>query len=288
VTAGADLHAAYRVCRRMQRRHDPTYYWATLRLPREVRPAVHALYGFVRYADEIVDGPSRSSDPAVRRQALDGWQVALEHARHTGTSREPIIAALVDAERRHDLPLDELSIYMDSMRVDCGPVRLATESDLDRYMRGSAGAVGLIMAPLLGTPVALRPAMAQLGAAFQLTNFLRDVREDFTLDRVYLPAEGFARHGASVADIAAHRMSDGLRRLIAAEVSRARGLFERTRSVHEAVHPSVRSGILLARSIYERVLDQIEVLDFDVVSAPVRVPLWQLGWAALGALAPAR
>ena len=154
-------------------------------------------------------------------------------------------------------------------------------------MRGSAGAVGLIMAPLLGTPDELHPAMAQLGAAFQLTNFLRDVQEDFALDRVYLPADGFVRHGASVEDIASRRMSDGLRGLVAAEVSRARGLFDRTRSIHEAVHPSVRSGILVARSIYERVLDRIETLDFDVVSGPVRVPPWQLGRAALGALAPA-
>src|SRR5262249_3392740 len=106
-----------------------------------------------------------------------------------GFSRHPVIAALVDAGRRHDLPLAELAVYMDSMRVDCGPVRMATRAELDRYMRGSAGAVGLNMAPLLGVPTTLHRTVAKLGTAFQLTNFIRDVREDYELDRVYLPAQ---------------------------------------------------------------------------------------------------
>ena len=96
-----------------------------------------------------------------------------------------MIAALVDAGERHDLPLDELRVYMRSMRVDCGPVRIATREELDRYMDGSAGAVGRVMAPLLGSPDP--QDVARLGVAFQLTNFIRDVREDWELDRVYLP-----------------------------------------------------------------------------------------------------
>jgi phytoene synthase len=284
----ADLRSAYRTCRRMQRRHDPTYYWATLRLPAEVRPAVHALYGFVRGADELVDGPDRPSSPDGRRRALDGWQAELEHGRSAGHSCHPVIAALVDAGRRHDLPLGELSAYMDSMRLDCGPVRVADRSELDRYMRGSAGAVGLIMAPLLGAPAELHPAVARLGTAFQLTNFIRDVREDYELDRVYLPAADCARHGVTVGDIAARRMSDGLRALLAAEVRRARNLFSDTARLHEVLHPSVRRGIVLARSVYEGILDRVEALGFDVLAGPVRLSPWQLGGVGLTALAPGR
>lgn len=284
--SGADLRLAYRTCRRMQRRHDPTYYWATLRLPAHVRPAVHALYGFVRGADELVDGADRPPGPDERRRALDRWQDELEQGRAQGYSRHPVIAALVDAGRRHDLPLGELSAYMDSMRLDCGPVRVADRSELDRYMRGSAGAVGLIMAPLLGAPAELHPAVAQLGTAFQLTNFIRDVREDYELDRVYLPAEERRRHGVSVDDIAARRMSHGLSALLAAEVSRARDLFADTARVHELLHPSVRRGIVLARSVYERILDRVEALGFDVLAHPVRVSPWQLGAVGLTALAP--
>jgi 15-cis-phytoene synthase len=278
---GPDLHAAYRTCRRMQRRHDPTYYWATMRLPREVRPAVHALYGFVRGADQLVDGPDRPPDPAARRLALDRWEAELERGIARGSSEHPVIAALVDAGQRHGLPLGELSVYMDSMRVDCGPVRVATSAELDTYMRGSAGAVGLIMAPLLGAPPDLHATVAELGTAFQLTNFIRDVREDCELDRVYLPAEQRALHGVTLHDIRARRTTDGLRTLLAGEVARARRMFASSAVLDEALHPATRPGIRLACSVYERVLDRVEALNFDVLSDRVRVPAWQLGTAAI-------
>ncbi len=280
-----EVRMAYRACRRMQRRHDPTYYWATQRLPPKIRPAVHALYGFVRGADELVDGADRPGDPAGRRRALDAWQAELERGRASGCSRHPVIAALVDAGRRHELPLGELSIYMDSMRLDCGPVRVANRAELDRYMRGSAGAVGMIMAPLLDTPAELHSEVARLGSAFQLTNFIRDVAEDFALDRIYLPADELARHGVSVDDIAKQRQSDGMRSLLAAEVDRARRLFAGSRSLDRGLPASVRPGVHVARSVYERILDRIEARDFDILSSPVRVPPWQLAGVAMSALA---
>ena len=150
MTNDRELRKAYARCRRMQLRHDPTFFWATSRLPREVRPAVHALYGYVRGADELVDGAGRRLGPDERRRALDAWEAALEEGRRQGGSGHPVIAALVDAGERHDLPLDELGVYMDSMRVDCGRVRIASRDELDRYMNGSAAAVGRLMAPLLG------------------------------------------------------------------------------------------------------------------------------------------
>ena len=278
------LCSAYKTCRRMQRRHDPTYYCATMRLPRDVRPAVHALYGFVRGADQLVDGPNRPPDPAARRLALDRWQDELEQGVATGRSRHPVIAALVDAGRRHDLPLLELSVYMDSMRIDCGPVRVGTRAELDSYMRGSAGAVGLIMAPLLGVPSELHSTVAKLGTAFQLTNFIRDVNEDYGLDRVYLPVEDRARLGVTVQDIAARRMTDGFRALLELEVTRARQVFATTAILDDALDPAIRPGVRLARSVYERVLDRVESLGFDVLSHRVRVPPWQLGAVAVTAL----
>ena len=282
----AYLCSAYRTCRRMQRRHDPTYYWATRCLPRDVRPAVHALYGFVRGADQLVDGPNRPADPAARRLALDRWQDELERGMAAGYSRHPVIAALVDAGRRHDLPLSELSVYMDSMRVDCGPVRVATRAELDSYMRGSAGAVGLIMAPLLGLPSEYHSTVAELGKAFQLTNFIRDVSEDYGLDRVYLPVEDRARLGVSVQDIAARRVTEGFRTLLALEVTRARRGFAATAILDDVLDPAIRPGVRLARSVYERVLDRVEALDFDVLRHRVRVPPWELGAVAIAAMRP--
>src|SRR6185503_12432226 len=153
------LTRAYETCRRMHRRFDPTYYWATRRLPEEVRPATHALYGYVRTADEIVDGPRRPPTVEARRAALDAW----EHELQLGAQAHPVVGALLDAAERHDLPLDELESYMRSMRVDCGPVRIGSDEELDAYMDGSAGSVGRIMAPLLEVPERFRADFGRLG-----------------------------------------------------------------------------------------------------------------------------
>jgi phytoene synthase len=259
----------------MQLRHDPTYYWATSRLPREVRPAVHAVYGYVRFADELVDGAGRPGDPGERRSALDAWEQALDDGRRTGGSAHPVIAALVDAAGRHDLPLSELHVYMDSMRVDCGPVRIASRDELDRYMDGSAAAVGRVMAPLLGCDAP--EAVAQLGVAFQLTNFIRDVREDWEMDRVYLP-------GLPEDELARGEAGAALRERVAAEVGRARELFARTADVPERCERAVAPGIRLARAVYGRVLDRVEARGFDVVRAGTGLPPWAVAHAALGGL----
>jgi phytoene synthase len=167
--------------------------------------------------------------------------------------------ALVDAARRHELPLDELHTYMNSMRVDCAPVRIRDDAELDRYMAGSAAAVGRIMAPLIGAP-GRREEVARLGMAFQLANFVRDVREDWALDRIYLP-------GLPESDLRAGQAGDGFRERVARQVDRARGLFRETRAVDAEVSGRVRHGMCLARLVYGRVLDRVERAGFDVLAA---------------------
>jgi phytoene synthase len=278
------LRDSYAACRRVHRRHDPTYYYATRRLPAEVRPAVHALYAFVREADELVDGPGRAGDPAARRAALDRLENELMEGLATGESARPAIVALADAGARHDLPLDELGTYMASMRVDCGPVRMATWDELTDYMNGSAAAVGRIMAPLLGAPAPARESFARLGLAFQLTNFIRDVREDFDLDRVYLPQEDRDRFGVGEDEIARGEATPGFRRLLALQVERARDLFREGTPALAAVEPRVRPGMRLARGVYVRVLDRVESLGYDVLGRRPGLPPWQLGAVALRAM----
>src|SRR5919201_593310 len=217
MTLSPELARSYDLCRRIQRRHDPTYYWATRRLPGDVRPAVHALYGFVRGADELV-------------------------------------------------------VYMRSMRVDCGRVRIASADELDRYMDGSAGSVGRIMAPLLGAPAADRDAFAALGKAFQLTNFIRDVREDWVLDRVYLPS-------AAEPELARRSASPRLRSLVAGEVDRARALFAATAPAVAAADGRVRPAIRLARAVYVRVLERIERVGYDVLGRRTGLTPVELGQA---------
>ena len=280
----AVLQSSYAACRRMHRRYDPTYYWATRRLPREVRPAVHALYGFVRGADELVDGPRRPPDPEARRNALDRWERELDDGLARGGSSHPVIAALVDAGARHDLPLGELRVYMRSMRVDCGPVRIATRDELDRYMQGSAGSVGRIMAPLLGVPGGDRAAYGDMGLAFQLTNFIRDVPQDWALDRLYLPREERERFGVGEEEIARGEATAAFRALLAHETGRARSLFSSTAHAVDAAPPRVQSSIRLARSVYAGVLDRVERIGFDVFGQRASLQPWELGRAAWRAL----
>ena len=257
------LRESYETCRRMPRRHDPTYYWATRALPAQVRPATHALYGYVRTADEIVDGPRRASDPAQRRALLDAWEQELRAPRH------PVARALADAGERHDLPLGELHTYMGSMRIDCAPVRIETYRELEAYMDGSAGTVGRIMGALLGVPERHRADFGRLGQAFQLTNFIRDVPEDHRLDRVYLP--GAHRH-----DLDADTADGELRALVAREVERARALFAACEGAASAAPRSVQPGMRMAIAIYRAVLDRVERVGYDVLGARTTLRPWDL------------
>ena len=271
-----ELRASYASCRRVHRRHDPTYYWATRRLPADVRPAVHAVYAFVRSADELVDGPRRAADPAARRDALDRLEAALEDARAGAASPDPAVAAVADAGARHQLPLDELGVYMRSMRIDCGQVRMGSWDELDGYMDGSAAAVGRIMAPLLGASGAA-DSFAALGQAFQLTNFIRDVREDYAMDRIYLP-------GLDEQELATGTASASFKQALSEQVGRARQLFSDGSPALAAVEPRVRPGMRMARAVYVRVLDRVERLDYDVLGRRTGLAPWEIAGAAVGSL----
>jgi phytoene synthase len=254
------LSAAYDACRRLQLRHDPTYYWATRRLPAAVRPATHALYGYVRTADQIVDGPDRPATPEARRAALDAWEQELRG----GRSSHPAVIALMDAGERHDLPLDELGPYMRSMRVDCGRVRIGDDAELDVYMDGSAGSVGRIMAPLLDVPERFHADFGQLGRAFQLANFIRDVGEDWEMDRIYLP-------GLEAEDLGSGHATPRLRAVVTRQVARTRALFAAAEPAVAAAPASVRTGIRLACAAYGRILDRAEAAGGDVLGRRVGV-----------------
>jgi phytoene synthase len=184
------------------------------------------------------------------------------------------VAALVDAGARHDLPLEELRTYMASMRIDCAPVRMATWEQLLSYMDGSAGSVGRIMAALLGVPPAYRADFGRLGQAFQLTNFVRDVREDLRLDRIYLPEEDRARFGVRDEDLARARATPAVRALVAHQVERARGLFAGAEEGVAAAPAAVRPGIRLAVAAYGRILVRAERAGFDVLGRRVGLRPW--------------
>jgi phytoene synthase len=146
-------------------------------------------------------------------------------------------------------------------------------------MRGSAGSVGRILGALLGAPGSEHEPFERLALAFQLTNFVRDVREDWELDRVYMPAEDLERFGVSTTHIASREPTPGFRRVLALEVERARGLFREGAAAAELVSPSVRRGMWMARSVYEGMLNRVERLGFDVLRHRAALPPWELAGA---------
>ena len=237
------ISAAYEACRRLQLRHDPTYYWATRRLPADVRPATHALYGYVRTADQIVDGPHRPADrrrPAARRSTPGSRSCSA-------AAPAPAAPGRGRAGRRRRAPRPAArrarALHaLDARRLRAGADRQRDE--LDGYMDGSAGSVGRIMAPLLGVPKRFHADFGRLGQAFQLTNFIRDVREDWEMDRIYLrrAVERPARAGR------------GARRRCCApwspSRSHGRALFALAEPAIAAAPASMRSGIRLAVAAY--------------------------------------
>jgi phytoene synthase len=192
------LRQAYTRCRRLNARHGKTYFLATRLLPVARRPAVHALYGFARWADDIVDTLDGTTTAAERARRLTVLQHELELGLRAGYNPEPVVHALADTARRYDIDHRHFTDFMTAMRADLDITGYATYADLRTYTYGSAEVIGLQMLPVLGTVVPREeaaPHAAALGVAFQLTNFLRDVGEDLDRGRVYLPADLLAAHG---------------------------------------------------------------------------------------------
>ncbi|MFE9773249.1 phytoene/squalene synthase family protein [Streptomyces sp. NPDC005931] len=194
-----ELRAAYRRCRRLNARHGRTYFLATRLLPVDRRPAVHALYGFARWADDIVDALGPGADTGRRDARLSALQRELDRGLRDGNSGEPVVRALADTARRYAIDPGHFTDFMAAMRADLVVTDYADYASLRGYMHGSAAVIGLQMLPVLGTVVPREeaaPCAAALGVAFQQTNFLRDVGEDLDRGRVYLPADLLAAHGA--------------------------------------------------------------------------------------------
>ncbi|WP_186355762.1 phytoene/squalene synthase family protein [Streptomonospora sp. PA3] len=282
--ADPGLRDAYTRCRALHARHGRTYYLATRVLPAARRPAVHALYGFARWVDDVVDGPGGDGEPpgtGQRRRRIDAIEAevaaALADAEHT--SGEPVVRALADTAHRYAIPARYFRAFMASMRADLTVGHYATYADLRGYMYGSAQVIGLQLLPVLGTVVPRQraaPHAAALGEAFQLTNFLRDVAEDLDRGRVYVPQDVLAAHGADRALLEhcrATRAQDPRVRAALAECAAInRRIYRRAEPGCAMLDPVSRPCISTALLLYRGILDEIEAADFDVWTRRHRVP----------------
>jgi phytoene synthase len=268
------LGAAYERCRQLHARHGRTYYLATLLLPRWKRRHVHALYGFTRYADEIVDDLASTLDGAGQAAALRAWGERFFAGLQGAPCDDPVLPAVLHTVRAFDLDVADFERFLGSMAADLHTTSYRTYQDLCGYMEGSAAVIGTMMAPILESsdPPAAREHARQLGLAFQLTNFIRDVGEDLERGRVYLPVEDLERFGVGRADLASGPASPAVRELLAFEVARARAHYRAAEPGIELLAPSSRPCVRVAFDLYGAILGEVERAGYQVLDRRVRVP----------------
>jgi 15-cis-phytoene synthase len=282
--ATATLADSFEACRRLNRKHGTTYYWSTLVLPKAKQPYVHALYGFCRYADEIVDDLGSTATVEQKAQQLadfgDQFFVDLER----GDSDHPVLKAVVNTVVVNKIDPDCFHRFLRSMTMDLTVTTYETYADLEHYMDGSAAVIGEMMLPVLDpiTPEALTHAR-DLGNAFQLTNFLRDIAEDLDRDRQYIPQEDLRRFGVTLSD---RRCTPAFVDLMKFEIERCNVLYRSADIGLKMLPPVSRRCIGSARVLYSRILDKIVEQNYDVFSGRARVPMAQKLWIVARSTAP--
>jgi phytoene synthase len=273
--AGIDdpvLRAAYDRCRRLNASHGRTYYLATRLLPPAKRPHVHALYGFARYADELVDAPG--ADPGELVPWADRFLDELKSGAEPSASADPVSRAVLHTARVCGLPVEHFESFLTSMRMDLTVTGYPTYADLERYMYGSAAVIGLLMVPILeAVSDDAYPRARALGEAFQLTNFIRDVGEDLRRGRVYLPEEDLVQFEVTRVDLAGPRPNERVRALLAFEIDRNRELYREAAPGIELLHPTSRDCVATALRLYGGILEAVERSGYDVLSNRVTVPV---------------
>lgn len=261
---------AYAYCQRIARRIARTFYYGSLFLPPAKRRATWALYAFCRTADDIADEPNRYPDTEA---TLAQWQTALTDA-YEGRPRGPVMVAWADLLERFPVPISPALELLAGVEMDVRGQRYETFDDLRLYCYRVAGTVGLLMAPILGydDPAALDAAV-DLGIAMQLTNILRDVGEDLTHGRVYLPAEDMARFGYSEAELREGVVNGAFENLVEHQIARAEAYYARGLRGVALLDPKSRLAIALSGHLYRDILGRIRRNGYDVFSRRAHISL---------------
>jgi phytoene synthase len=270
---------SYEYCRRVARRRAKNFYYSFILLSRPQRNAMCAIYAFMRYCDDLSD------EPGATRAAIDQWRVEMEEALQGRFSSHPVWPAFYHTVRRFGIPHQYFREMIDGVLSDLEPRRFETFEQLYRYCYQVASVVGLTIIHIFGfdTRSAL-PLAERCGVAFQLTNILRDIREDADLGRIYLPAEELARFGVTEEDLRAGRRTDEFLRLMGFEAERAREYYRQSHPLLDLIHPRSRASLLALITIYSRLLERIERSNYDVFRRRVRLPLWEKSWIVWRAL----
>jgi phytoene synthase len=260
-----DLRASYEECKRLNALHGKTYYLATLLLPKAKRPFVHALYGFARYADEIVDDLASELSIEEKAEALSTWGNGVLEDLKKGTSQDHVGRALIDTVNRFDIPHEHFEAFLHSMTMDLTVQEYESYEDLIEYVYGSAAVIGLEMVPILG-PLHndAFEAAKKLGIAFQLANFIRDVDEDLDRGRVYLPLKELGQFGVTREMLEERVLTPEIIEALKFQIARVRQLQAEAEPGIKMLEASSRPCIEAASTLYCGIVDEVENIGYDI------------------------
>ena len=260
-----DLRASYEECKRLNALHGKTYYLATLLLPKAKRPFVHALYGFARYADEIVDDLASELSVEEKAEVLSNWGNGVLADLKKGTSQDHVGRALIDTVNRFDIPHEHFEAFLHSMTMDLTVQEYESYEDLIEYVYGSAAVIGLEMVPILG-PLHndAFEAAKKLGIAFQLANFIRDVDEDLDRGRVYLPLKELGQFGVTREMLEERVLTAEIIEALKFQIARVRQLQAEAAPGIAMLEASSRPCIEAASTLYCGIVDEVEKIGYDI------------------------
>ena len=262
-----ELRASYKECKRLNKEHGKTYYLATLLLPKEKRPHVHALYGFARFADEIVDDLKSTLTPEQKREELEKWSAQMLVDIKRGSSQDKVGMALVHTVKTFNIPLGYFEAFLHSMAMDLTVTRYATFNDLHEYVYGSAAVIGLQMVHVLGTISDRQKALdaaEKLGVAFQLANFIRDIGEDLDRGRIYLPLQELEDFGVDESMLLKGKVTPEIVSALKFQISRVRTLQAESKAGIALLPANVRPCIEAASELYCGIVDEVEKIEYQV------------------------
>jgi len=264
-------------CQQRAARSGSSFYYSFLFLPPEQRRAITALYAFCREVDDVVD---ECRDSGVARTKLTWWRNEVARL-YAGEPQHPVTLALREPVKRYNLAQEHLQEIIDGMEMDLDQTAYASFKELSLYCYRVASVVGLLSAEIFGFEDRQTLKYAHdLGMAFQLTNILRDVKEDVARGRVYLPADEMSQFGVTLDDLRSGKMHDGMHKLLQFQAERARRYYDSAfKRLPEVDRYRQRSGLIMA-AIYLTTLDNIESQDFPVLKKRVSLPLLRKLWIA--------
>jgi phytoene synthase len=280
------LREGKEACRKITKKYGTSFYFATRFFTSEIKEGIYAIYAFARIPDEIVDDPE-IKDNSVAIRKLEEWIEEFRKAFSSGRSGDIVLNFIVKQFHKYKIPKEDCDAFFRSMRLDKEKFTYQNYPELEEYMYGSAGVIGLMVTRVVGYKNENAFEYAKkLGYAFQLTNFLRDIREDYEqLGRIYMPLDEMERFGLSNSDIAAHCRDERFRNFMQFQIDRNRQIYREAFPGIKLLNWQGRLAVRIAYVLYKAILNEIEKANYDVFAKRVRTNKQQKILLSLKALA---